>query len=152
MVDMIFKPAARYPADPRVIFILALSVFSGITAFALEAGPETLNALLPRWGVVLWGVLLTLGSLATLIGMTMQNRDGVLLEQGGSATIAATTLFYSALGVWVAGPAAIQVIGVIFAWGLACGFRWVQLQVLLVQSYHRQQAEEKLADDAEDSA
>lgn len=143
---MIFKPAARYPADPRVVFILALSVFSGITALALEAGPETLNALLPRAGVALWGVLLTLGSLAALVGMLVQTRDGVILEQVGSAIVAVTTIFYSALALWVAGPGAIQAVGIILAWGLACTLRYLQLLLLLRHAFQKQEFERVVAE------
>ena len=128
---MIFKPAARYPADPRAVFILALSVFSGITALALSVAPESLEALLPRWGVVLWGVLLAGGSLTTLVGMAYQNVNGIIAEQIGSVMVGATTIFYSGLILYSVGPTSIQNVGIILAWGLACFVRWIQLQVLI---------------------
>ena len=134
------QPAARYPADPRAVFILALSVFSGLTALTLEAAPNTLEALLPNWGVVLWAVLLTLGSVVTLVGMVRQTLNGIIAEQVGSVMVGATTVFYSVLVIVVVGRNAIQTVGIILAWGLACFLRWLQLQLLIDQAYRIQVA------------
>lgn len=139
MVLMIFKPAARYPADPRAVFILALSVFSGATTLALKAAPESLEAVLPHWGVLIWSIALTLGSLITLGGMAFQTMNGIVLEQVGSVIVGSTTVFYSGLALYVIGPAAFQTIGIILAWGLACFIRWIQLQVLIHSAIKRQQ-------------
>ena len=144
MGRMIFKPAARYPADPRAVFILALSVFSGATALALKAAPESLEAILPHWGVVVWGVLLALGSLISLVGMAFQTMNGIILEQVGSVMVGATTVFYSTLAIYVVGPSAIQTIGIILAWGLACFVRWIQLQILIHSAVKRQQKRDVL--------
>jgi hypothetical protein len=139
MILMIFKPAARYPADPRAVFILALSVFSGATTLALKAAPESLEAVLPQWGVVTWSVMLTLGSLLSLVGMAFQSLNGIVLEQIGSVVVGATTVFYSTLALYVIGPQAFQTVGIILAWGLACFVRWIQLQVLIHSAIKRQQ-------------
>ena len=139
MERMIFKPAARYPADPRAVFILALSVFSGITTLALKAAPESLESVLPQWGVVLWSVMLTVGSVITLAGMAFQTMNGIILEQVGSVTVGATTVFYSGLALYTLGPQAFQTIGIILAWGLACFIRWIQLQILIHSALKRQQ-------------
>lgn len=128
---MIFKPAARYPADPRAVFILALSVFTGITALALDVAPGTLHATLPTWGVYIWGVLLTLGSLVTLVGMLRQTVGGIITEQIGCVMVAATTIFYAGVAFSIVGAEALQNVGIILAWGLSCGLRWIQLQVLI---------------------
>ena len=130
-MPMIFKPAARYPADPRAVFILALSVFSGVTALALDVAPGTLEATLPRWAVLGWGILLTLGSLVTLLGMLRQSVGGIITEQIGCVMVAATTIFYAGVAFSLVGAEALQNIGIILAWGLSCGLRWVQLQVLI---------------------
>lgn len=132
-----FKPAARYPADPRAVFILALSVFSGLVALTLEAAPETLQAVLPEWGVATWGVLLAGGSAVTLVGMAFQSLAGILVEQIGSVVVGVATLFYSSLAFWVVGWSAVQVVGIVAAWGLACFVRWVQLQALIADGETR---------------
>lgn len=133
-----FKPAARYPADPRAVFILAASVFSGITALAVEAAPDSLDLLLPRWGVILWAVLLCGGSGLALFGMAFQTLNGIIAEQIGSAAVAATTVFYAGLAFWVVGFDALQNVGIILAWGLSCGIRWIQLQSLINSAYREQ--------------
>lgn len=127
----IFKPAARYPADPRAVFILALSVFSGIVALILRESPDSLREVIPEWAVVAWGSMLAIGSLLTLVGMLFQSVNGIITEQIGSALVAATTVFYSVVVFIIVGGTAIQTVGVILAWGLACALRWIQLQVLI---------------------
>ena len=144
MVTMIFKPAARYPADPRAVFVLALSVFSGITALALQVAPESLEALLPRWGIVVWGLILALGSAITLLGMLFQSVNGIITEQIGNAMVGAATIFYATIAFWFVGIDAIQTVGIILAWGIACGLRWIQLQVLIDSAYQRQRKDEVL--------
>lgn len=136
MGRMIFKPAARYPADPRAVFILALSVFSGVTALALRVAPDSLEALMPIWAVVLWGALLASGSLLTLIGMAFQSVNGIITEQVGSVMVGVTTAFYSIVIMKYADGTG-QPVGIILAWGLACLVRWVQLQVLLRNTQKR---------------
>lgn len=133
----IFQPAARYPADPRAVFILALSVFSGLVALTVEAAPPTLEATLPRWGVIIWGILLCGGSAITLLGMARPTLNGILIEQVGSITVSATTLFYSTLAFVIIGMSALQSVGIIMAWGLSCIIRWIQLQALLVDSFRK---------------
>lgn len=131
LIRRLFKPAARYPADPRAVFILALSVFSGITAIALEAAPESLQAVLPFWAVTLWGTLLCLGSATTLFGMLFQTDWGIITEQIGSVTVGVTCIYYAVIALAIVGPDALQNVGIILAWGIACIFRWGQLQSLI---------------------
>lgn len=140
----ILTPAARYPADPRAVFILALSVFSGLTALAVEAAPGTLRALLPHWGVILWAVCLALGSLVTLIGMARQTLAGIIAEQIGSVMVGVATVYYSCLVFILVGADAVQTVGIILAWGVACFIRWVQLQLLIEQAYRTQRAIESI--------
>lgn len=135
---MIFKPAARYPADPRAVFILALSVFSGATALTLKVAPESLEAVLPVWAVLVWGLTLGLGSLVTLVGMAFQTVNGIITEQIGSVMVGAATVFYSGVAFYVIGASAIQTMGIVLAWGLACLVRWVQLQILINNAVKRQ--------------
>lgn len=131
----LFHPASRFPADPRAVFVLALSVFSGATALLLDAGPDTLNAVMPGWAVTIWGTLLMLGSALTLAGMCRLTVGGIIAEQIGSVTVGATTVFYSAVAFLLVGADALQSVGIIFAWGLSCFIRWVQLQLLLLDAH-----------------
>jgi hypothetical protein len=141
---MIFKPAARYPADPRAVFVLALSVFSGLTALVLQVAPESLEALLPRWGLYVWGFTLMAGSAVALGGMAFQTVNGIIAEQIGNVMVAAATIFYSTVAFLIVGPSAIQAVGIVLAWGLACALRWIQLQVLINSAYSRQVKQQML--------
>lgn len=143
---MIFKPAARYPADPRAVFVLAVSVFSGITAFALEVAPPSLEASMPTWGVYTWGITLALGSAITLVGMLFQSLNGIITEQVGNVMVGAATIFYSTIAFMFTGAAAIQSVGIILAWGVACLLRWGQLQMLIESQYRRQVKEQIISD------
>lgn len=148
----IFRPAARYPADPRAVFILAVSVFAGLTALALKVAPQSLEALLPTWGLITWGVSLTIGSALTLIGMAFQSVNGVVTEQLGSVIVGAAVIFYSGLAFWSVGISSIQSVGIILAWGLACLVRWAQLQALLNTAHQteiRSQIEADVRDELE---
>lgn len=131
----LFAPAARYPADPRIVFVLALCCFAGLTSLSLQAGPETLESLLPKSVVIGWGLILTAGSFATLIGVMQAKEEGdlegIFLEQVGSVAVGVSTVFYGGIAIWVAGTGAIQPVGIILAFGLACFLRWLQLQLLL---------------------
>ena len=134
---MIFQPAARYPADPRAIFILAVSIFVGFTALAIDAAPDSLNAVLPRWAVITWGAMLVIGSALALAGMARQTVNGIITEQIGSVIVGVTTIFYSTLAFIEVGPNALQTVGLILAWGGACLVRWAQLQYLIRDSIKR---------------
>lgn len=139
---VIFKPAAREPVDPRAVFILAASAISGCLAIALGAAPDSLGAILPQWGVMLWSILVTLGSIVTMVGMATKGVNGIVTEQVGSAVIAGSTLFYSYVAFSHVGSNALQSVGIVTAWGLACGLRWFQLWLLL----HKAQSEKDKRD------
>ena len=135
---MMFKPAARYPVDPRATFMLALSVMSGVSSLAVAEAPNSLQAALPDWAVLIWGVMLIAGAAIALVGMVFKGVGGVITEQVGNMTVAATTTFYATIAIVVVGPAAIFPAGIIGAWGIACFVRWLQLQ-LLINSAHKQE-------------
>lgn len=120
------------------MFILALSVFTGATALALEAAPDSLHYALPEWAVVVWGVLLVVGSCTTLVGMAFQSLNGIIIEQVGSVTVGVTAIFYAVIATFVSGADVLQGAGIIGAWGLACLVRWRQLQTLIENAHSRQ--------------
>ena len=127
----LLQPAERYPADPRAVFILALSVFSGLLSLAAEESPGTLESTVPEWGIVLWGVGLGFGSLLALLGLTRDTVNGIVIEQVGSVMVGVAAMFYSAIALWVVGGSAGQPVMIILGWGIACLIRWIQLQLLL---------------------
>jgi len=132
---MIFKPASRYPIDPRATFVLVLSVMSGVSSLIVAETPESLRAAMPDWVVLIWGALLVIGSATAVIGMAFRGVGGVITEQIGNMTVAATTLFYATMVLVIIGASAIFPAGIIGAWGAACFIRWVQLQLLIEAAY-----------------
>lgn len=127
----VFVPAARYPADPRAVFVLGASVLAGVTAIVVQSSPPTLEALLPRWGVILWGISLVFGSALTLFGMALKGPDGIQLEQLGSVILGVATAYYAVLVLFTVGTPAIMPVSITLAWGIACLLRAGQLQALL---------------------
>ena len=127
-------PAARYPADPRAVFILTLCVFSGIPLVLGHATPGTINSQLDKYQVVTWGVLLVLGAACTLIGTFNMSVNGIIVEQVGSIAVGGACLIYAAaiqaqIGLGGTVPALF-----VFGFGVACLWRWGQLQALLLRS------------------
>lgn len=141
---MIFKPASRYPVDPRATFVLALSVMSGILSLVVAETPDSLRAAMPDWAVLIWAILLIVGSAVAVIGMAFRGVGGVITEQIGNMTVAVTTIFYATLAVYIVGASAIFVAGIIGAWGLACFIRWVQLQMLIDSAYRTEKHSRKI--------
>lgn len=122
-----FLASSRHPFQ---LFLLVLSIVSGIPLLlGIERGPATIESLLPDGMVYMWGLLLTVGSATALIGSLMSNRiNGILVEQWGLLVVAVTTIFYGVGILLVVGRTGIQPAAIILAFGLACAYRWYELQ------------------------
>lgn len=125
------SPAARHPIDPRALFVLVLCVVSGLPLLAGVTEPGSIEETLPAWAILLWALGLTGGAVMTLFGMSKQTADGVIAEQIGSVTVGVSTLFYGSVILLTAGWSAALPAGIIFCWGAANLWRWVQLQAYL---------------------
>lgn len=125
------KPATRYPADPRAIFILILCVTVGLPLLFLRVKPGSLEELLPSWAVLLWGLSLILGAVVTLSGMARQTPGGIITEQVGSIITAFATLIYGVGVVGTAGSTGAWGACIVFGFGVSCFFRWLQLEALI---------------------
>lgn len=124
-------PAARYPADPRAVFILMMCVVSGIPLLLGRATPGSINDQLDKPQVITWGVLLVLGASTTLVGMFRQSVNGVILEQVGSVAVGGACWIYAG-AIWAqVGEGGTVPGGIIFGLGSACFWRWGQLQTYL---------------------
>ena len=127
------KPASRYPADPRAVFILILCIVSGLPLILTDIEPGSLESLMPTWGIVLWGLALVSGAGCALWGMSRQTVDGILVEQVGSVIVGCASIIYSAAILLVVGSSGLVSGGIVFGWGLSCFWRWLQLQALVNQ-------------------
>jgi hypothetical protein len=82
----------------------------------------------------------------------LQSINGIIIEQVGSVAVFASTTFYGILLVWLAGSVSYMSAGIIMAWGLACGLRWIQLQILINIAYKQKvikDAREEIAHEGE---
>lgn len=128
LVRGISAPAVRYPPDPRALFILLLCVVVGIPLVFANATPGSIAAKLdPPW-VITWGIMLSGGSLLTIIGALRQTPIGVILEQIGSVALGVACIIYAA-AIWFT----VHLLGavpicIVLGFGLASLWRWYQLQ------------------------
>lgn len=125
-------PAARYPADPRAIFILILCTLSGIPLVIADATPGSIEEQLDAVWVVVWGVMLAGGSLVTLIGALKTDVNGIILEQVGSVALGAASVLYGGAILVMVGLNGSVPAAFVLGWGLSCFWRWGQLQALMV--------------------
>lgn len=124
-------PAVRYPPDPRALFVLLLCVVVGVPLIFANATPSSIASQLDAPLVVAWGVMLSGGSLLTLVGALRQSAGGVVLEQVGSVALGVACLLYAG-AIWVAiGLVGLLPGGIVCAFGLASLWRWGQLQAYL---------------------
>lgn len=126
-------PAVRYPPDPRALFILLLCVVSGIPLIFANATPGSLASKLdPPW-VITWGIMLSGGSLLSIIGGLRQTVNGIITEQVGSVALGFACLMY-ATAIWITVQMAGAVpIAIILGFGAASFWRWGQLQAYMNQ-------------------
>jgi hypothetical protein len=119
------------------VFVLVASVLSGITAAVLDASPASLEASLPQWALVTWGATLTVGSALTLIGMAIHSLNGIITEGIGSVMVGVAAAFYATVALATVGMGAIQIVGWVIGWSIACFVRWIQLRMLIVEALRR---------------
>lgn len=133
-------PAVRYPPDPRALFVLLLCVVVGVPLIFANATPSSIVSQLDDPLVVAWGIMLSGGSLLTLVGAIRQTPGGVVLEQVGSVALGVACLLYAG-AIWVAvGTPGLVPMAITSAFGAASLWRWGQLQAYL-------HATEKLAEE-----
>jgi hypothetical protein len=127
-------PAVRYPPDPRAVFMLALCVVVGVPLIFAGATPGTIASQLDHAWVIAWGIMLSGGSLLSLIGSSRQSVNGVIAEQIGSVALGVACAIYAGAIIaavhWAGAVPAAMVIGL----GGASFWRWGQLQAYLHDS------------------
>ena len=125
-------PAVRYPPDPRVLFLLGMCVISGVPLVLADATPQSIMAQIPdAWVVVAWGLMLTLGALLTLIGTMKQSVNGIIAEQVGSVAVGFSCIIFAGAIYGYTHWRGAVVMLLVFGLGVACLWRWGQLQATL---------------------
>lgn len=127
-------PAVRYPPDPRALFMLALCVVVGVPLIFANATPGTIASQLEDPWIIAWGVMLSGGSLLTLLGAMRQTVNGVILEQVGSVALGFACVIYAG-AIWAAVRWVGSVpMGIVLGLGIASFWRWGQLQAYLTST------------------
>jgi len=132
-------PSSRHPFE---IFILVVCVAVGVPILFGNPPPPSVDALMPVWTRLVWAVLVAGGAATALIGIGLPNRlAGVLVEQVGLVGVGVGTVVYSVCSFLyndldLALPASI-----IMAFGVACLWRWLQLERLISLAYAVEQEE-----------
>jgi hypothetical protein len=127
----ITTPAARYPPDPRAVFILSLCIVSGFPLIFANATPGSIASQLDQVWVVIWGVMLTAGALTNLIGTLRADVNGIILEQIGSVAVGGATVVYAGAIIAQVGWQGTVPVAIVLGLGLSCFWRWGQLQALM---------------------
>lgn len=129
-------PSSRHPFE---IFTLAFSAVIGLPMVfsSGQSPPPSIVAVLPPWAVLAWGAMFSGGALVALIGCLLGHRlEGVLIEQVGLVGVGMGCLIYGVAALTTIGAAALLPVAVIAGFGLACLWRWVQLQRLINAARH----------------
>jgi hypothetical protein len=124
------EPSSRHPL---IVFLLALCFISGAGIGIGAPAPGSIEEQLPRFGVYLWALALSLGAATILIGLALQKHNarmiaGVLFEQVGMVTLGFAAIIYSAAAFATVGWSALLPAGITFTFGVACLYRWMSLQ------------------------
>lgn len=86
--------------NPFEVFLLALSVVSSVGFLRGQSGSQVLDDRLPAWEVVVWGLMLAVGSIVALLGIyCYRSRErlmlGLYLERTGLLLVGGATAVYS---------------------------------------------------------
>lgn len=129
-------PAVRYPPDPRALFLMVMLTVVGVPLIFANATPGTIaDQLDPPW-VVAWGIMLSGGSLVTLVGAVRQTAGAVFTEQVGSVALGFGCLIYAG-AIWgkVQWAGSVPMF-ILVALAAASAVRYFQLRAYLVAVEH----------------
>lgn len=123
--------ARRESRHPFELYLLTALAVTGIpTAFG-EPTAGSIEAALPEWAVLVWGITLCGGAVTALVGIALLVRspaNGLLLEQLGLGWVAAATIFYSIVILRTQGMSGLTAAAFVLGFGAACVVRCIQIQ------------------------
>lgn len=120
-IDPRIRPAG--PANPFETLVLAACATSGWAVLSHTAQPTSLQALLPPWLRVAWGILLLVGGLLTVFGLYWRDHwTGIEIKRVGLVAAATATLAYGTALLTI-GPVGFVAAAGNLATGIACIIR-----------------------------
>lgn len=113
--------------NPFELFLGGLCVLSGLP-FLLSVTPEpgSLEALLPRWLVLVWGIELVAGGGSTIIGILASRKS---IYRFGMTLLGPAATCYAIAIITAVGAAGLIIAAITLAFGLACMVRWATLWI-----------------------
>jgi hypothetical protein len=130
----------RRAGRPFEVMALLWSTESAILAGTGAPVPPAIAAALPVWGVVGWYGLLGAGGAAGLAAVFMRHwAYALLVEEGAMFAVGAAMLIYAVCAFEVAGWGALAAVTFLAAWGAACAWRIVQIELELREIRRLQQ-------------
>lgn len=112
--------AGRHPFQT---FMLVLCVFSGVPLLFGEPPAASVEALLPPWMAVSWGVSLCLGALVALVGSYWPRgryATALTMERAGLCIVGPAALVYGTLIGMYSGSAGFAAASITIGFGLSC--------------------------------
>lgn len=131
----------RFFAEPFENWIAGASLFSGVLAVAGKARPGSLVAQAPSWFLHVWGVMLCIGGVATLVARwrigrpqtDLGDRSARALEVVGLVALATATAVY-AVAILAVGTAGLSAGTITVAMSASCAMRaWIVARELRAQ-------------------
>ncbi len=126
---MPYTAVTRDSRHPFETYILTACFLAGTSAVVGDLWPSAIRAALPEWAQLVWGILLSVGALVSLIGISISNRPaGIQLEQVGLIatgsmcwTYATAILVFNSRGGFSAACLLVLI-------GAACFRQWKRLE------------------------
>ena len=114
------------PRNPLAIYLLVLTLLSGISTVVGVPTSGSIEAELPTSLAKAWGTMLVLGSGASLLGVFWLGdvRTGLVVKRFGMFTLTVAAFVYGVVLIIAAGMDAAYVTGIIFGFGLATLLQW----------------------------
>lgn len=117
------------PRNPLAIYLLALSLVSGLSLTFGAPTSGSIESELPLYLAKTWGFMLTFGSTASLLGMFWQGdrRTGLLVKRVGMLSLSVAAFVYAAVIVVAAGMNGAFISGIILGFGLATFLQFLRI-------------------------
>lgn len=106
--------------DPFELFVGVLCALAGIPLVLGHIQPASVDALMPNWLAVLWGVMVLAGGSAVTVGMFLR---GLALEQSGLIWLSGSCAAYAVCALAYGRSAGAFAAALLFGLSAACTLR-----------------------------